>query len=113
MTDEDGILNFFPGDDSVAVTISSYYDFSVPYKKTKEAFMEMNKVTGDVRNLKETKKRDRTDYTFEYAEGNTKWYLNGVRKGSDFYFISGNCSSETWENYKKILLEVIHSFRLI
>jgi hypothetical protein len=113
MTDEDGILNFFPGDDSLAVTISFYHDFPVPYEKTKEAFLEMNQVTGHVRNVKEKRKGDRTDYTFEYIEGNTKWYVNGVRKGSHFYFISGNSFAETWESSKKILLDVINSFRLI
>jgi hypothetical protein len=79
--EENGIFNFHPDDDLGAVTISSYNDFPFPYEETKKHLLEMNQVTGSLELVKEVKKGKATEYSFEYFEGQTKWFVKGIRIG--------------------------------
>ncbi len=113
MTDKDGILNFFPKENYVAVTLSTQSGVDLSLEETKDIILNLYKVKAKREDVKMTKKGEIVEFYYECIVEKQKWITMVVRKKSDLYLLTINTDKNKWEAIKTDLLKVIRSFKLL
>ncbi|MFT3912434.1 MAG: hypothetical protein QM737_23605 [Ferruginibacter sp.] len=112
-TDEEGILNFFPEDNSGAITISIYSNVNLSIADLKFGILEATgKDTSEVGNVKITTKADLTILYYECVSNNTKWVAKIFKRKNDIFFLTVNSTPVSWIEKKEMFMKVMDSFKL-
>lgn len=112
MTNEKGIINFFPEENYGAVTISVHSGINFSLAKTKSFVIEMNDSKESPNNVKMTKQGSVTVFDYEYEAKGIKWVTRVFRKNNDLFLLTINCDDIYWDANKDAFLKVLHSFKL-
>ena len=112
ISNEKGIVNFFPQDNYGAVTISVHSGINFSLAKTKSFIIEMNGSKENPNRVKMTKQASVTVFDYEYEAKGIKWVTRVFRKNNDLFLVTINCDDIYWDANKDAFLKVLHSFKL-
>lgn len=116
VTDDNKIINIFPGNEVGAITISEYHDLNLPKTETKKFILALYKSSDDESKIKtRSGKKGYTEYLYEYFDEKQKlvWITKVFQKDKDLYLITINCGQKYWNgNYMKLFNEAFDSFKI-
>ena len=116
LTNDNDIINIFPGNEIGAITISEYHDLNLPKTETKKFILALYKSADDEKKIKtKSSKKGYTEYFYEYFDENEKlfWMNKVFQKDKDLFLISINCGQKYWNgNYMKLFNEAFDSFKI-
>ena len=116
VTDDNKIINIFPGNEVGAITISEYHDLNLPKTETKKFILALYKSSDDETKIKtRSGKKSYTEYLYEYFDEKQKlvWITKVFQKDKDLYLITINCGNKYWNgNYMKLFNEAFDSFKI-
>jgi hypothetical protein len=112
VTNENGIINFFPAEEYGALTFSRQSGVDIPLEKTKEFIIDISEVKDDPAKVKMTKKGDVTEFYYEHVYEGVKWLTKLIRKNKDFYLLTVNCELASWNLNKDVFISAMNSFKI-
>ena len=116
VTDDNKIINIFPGNEVGAITISEYHDLNLPKTETKKFILALYKSSDDESKIRaKSGKKGYTEYLYEYFDEKQKlvWITKVFQKDKDLYLITINCGQKYWNgNYMKLFNEAFDSFKI-
>jgi hypothetical protein len=112
MTNEEGILNFFPKENYGAITVSSHSGIDYPIEKTRNFILDIYEIKDNPRNVKMTKKGNGTEFYYEHIDKNIKWITKAIRKNDTLYLLTINCDMPKWESEKHAFIKSLESFKI-
>lgn len=116
VTNDNDIINIFPGNEIGAITISEYHDLNLPKTETKKFILALYKSSDDEKNIKsKSGKKGYTEYFYEYDDDHEKlhWITKVFQKDKDLFLVTINCTQKYWNgNYMKLFNEAFDSFKI-
>lgn len=112
VTNEKGIINFFPKENYGALTFSFLPNIGFPLEKTRDFILEIHNSKDNPENVKMITKREITEFYYEHRDQNVKWATKAFRKNNEFFLLTINCEESKWEAEKHIFLKVMNSFKI-
>jgi hypothetical protein len=112
VTNEKGIINFFPNENYGAVTLSERSGITFPMAKTRECLLDMHQVKDHPENVKMTSNGNVFEFRYEHVEKEIRWITKIVRRNYDFYHFTINCKTDKWERSKTAFIDTLESFKL-
>ncbi|HCR76404.1 MAG TPA: hypothetical protein DIW37_08400 [Chryseobacterium sp.] len=116
VTNDNGIINIFPGNEIGAITISEYHDLNLPKTETKKFILALYKSSDDEKKIKsKSGKKGYTEYFYEYDDEHEKlhWITKVFQKDKDLFLVTINCTQKYWNgNYMKLFNEAFDSFKI-
>lgn len=116
VTNDNDIINIFPGNEIGAITISEYHDLNLPKTETKKFILALYKSSDDEKKIKsKSGKKGYTEYFYEYDDEHEKlhWITKVFQKDKDLFLVTINCTQKYWNgNYMKLFNEAFDSFKI-
>ncbi|WP_336718026.1 hypothetical protein [Chryseobacterium mucoviscidosis] len=116
VTNDNDIINIFPGNEIGAITISEYHDLNLPKTETKKFILALYKSSDDEKKIKsKSGKKGYTEYFYEYDDDHEKlhWITKVFQKDKDLFLVTINCTQKYWNgNYMKLFNEAFDSFKI-
>lgn len=114
ISNENNIVNVYSRENFGAVTFSNYSGIDFPLEETKNFILELNQLQDEPRNVKMDKKEDGAEFTHNYFDKVKKiyWFTKVIRKNTDFYLMTINCSEKYWESEKLKFFGIVDSFKI-
>jgi hypothetical protein len=111
-SNENGILNFYPIDQSGAITISTYANFDLPLNDLKQSLLELTSSKVNLDSVKVINANNPIELYFECISNDIKWIAKAFKKGKNLIFITINSSPVIWEQKSNLFLDVLKTFTL-
>jgi hypothetical protein len=112
MTNEKGILNFFPEANNGAVTVSAYSDIEASDEKMKELLVSMYEGKPQPDAIKKRQEGSATIISYEFTDNDIKWIAKAIRNKTDLFLLTINCVADKWEAEKQGYINVMESFKI-
>lgn len=115
-TNDNEIVNIFPGNEIGAITISEYHGLELPKTDMKKFILALYQSQEPENKIKESKgKKGYTEYFYEYFDEKEQlfWITRAFQKDKDLYLVSINCGQKFWNgNYMNLFNETFNSFKI-
>lgn len=116
VTDDNNIINIFPGNEVGAITISEYHDLNLPQTETKKFVLALYHSPDDETKIKtRSGKKGYTEYRYEHFDEKEKlfWITKVLQKDKNLFLLTVNCKQRYWNgNYMKLFNEAFDSFKI-
>ena len=109
---DSGIVNIFPKDSFGALTYSIMQNINFPVEMTRKLILDLYNSKDDPKNVKMTKEVDYIEFYYEHKENNKYWVTKVIRKNTNLFLLTINCTESQWDIEKKNYLPIMESIKI-